>query len=231
MYHFKGMSRRIMKPFWDLQVSPGAETRHFRRTQIAFLNFRFALQRGLYKRRLKRDTRRFNCQDQDESAWIDRAEIASTFIAAARADLATEAISVADLGCGDQKLFRVLSRNAVPTVYQGYDLFPQAPEVQKFDIDTDHLTNQYHVAVLLGVLEYSADIVGALSRLRPFAKHLVVSHAVSDLRKVSPSRRRNLKWISHLSKDEFERCLSDAGFEIVDEKITANKRSLVWQCR
>lgn len=70
--------------------------------------------------------RRFNCADQDDPSWHERAETAVRLFSGSRNRKGrTVRLEVADLGCGNERLRSVLQQSlAQPFDYQGYDLHP-----------------------------------------------------------------------------------------------------------
>ena len=228
IYHFKGMSRRMMKPFWDLHLNGQDDPMIIRNAKLFLQNLRLRLERRAYRRALRNDIKRFNCGEQNDAAWVDRAEIAAEFISQASRS-AAKPQTVADIGCGDGKLGRILAQRGENISYRGYDLVPQSENVTRFNVDTDRLP-KFDIAVLLGVLEYSADIRIPLKMLAETATSLVISHAVSDYRKMSVTALKRMNWKTHLSSDEFSEKLTEAGFSIIDSRLTANQKSIVWYC-
>jgi len=173
---------------------------------------------------------RFNLHEQDHEMWKDRARIAAEMIAALP-DAGKAELKIADIGCGDQKL-REEIRTLVPAVsYHGFDLLPQSPEVAKFDISRQPLGARFDVAVLLGVLEYVADVPGALRSLRQDCRYLIVSHSVSDFRKNPRRSKRKLGWKTLMSESDFTACLEEASFVIRECRPTSNQRTVIWACQ
>ena len=189
--------------------------------------------RALKKWSDARMQRRFNCGDQGGAAWLDRAEIAVDMLAGLVGDAGGHAgaARIADIGAGDGKFRRMLEARLPGARYQGYDIAPQSAETRRFDLDRDVLEAPVDVAVLLGVLEYSADLDRALARLRPMCGALIVSHAVSDRRHNPKGLARKLNWTTHLSEAAFSERLASAGFDARDRRVTTNGRSVLWACR
>ncbi|NTJ42916.1 hypothetical protein G6L28_09955 [Agrobacterium larrymoorei] len=228
VFHFKGMSRRIMEPTWLLHLSADRPSGLRKKLAISYQNLRLRALRRNYRTKLRKDLKRFNCGEQNDAAWIDRAEIAAQLASIVVSDNGKE-VTVADVGCGNQKLKAALSRLSLNVAYQGYDLVPQSESVTKMDINTDSIA-RCDIAFVLGVLEYSGDISKPLQMLAHNAQYLVVSHAVSDFRKMSASSLRRLNWKTHMSQKDFEETLRGNGFQIRETRMTANQRSVVWLC-
>jgi len=172
----------------------------------------------------------FNCHEQTDAAWLDRAKIAAEMVSELVRNEDLVQVHLADIGCGDQKFRKVLSDEVSEASYSGFDLHPQSDDVAPFDIETDQLSTPMDIAVLLGVLEYSVNIPAALLRLRPKIQYLVVSHAVRDRRKMDAKRKQQMNWKSHLTEAEFIETLSMAGFTVSKHRVTSNGRSIVWVC-
>jgi hypothetical protein len=172
----------------------------------------------------------FNCHEQTDAAWLDRAKIAAEMVSELVQNDGLVQVHLADIGCGDQKFRKVLSGEVSEASYSGFDLHPQSDDVAPFDIEADQLPTPMDIAVLLGVLEYSVNIPAALLRLRPKIQYLVVSHAVRDRRATDAKTKRRLNWKSHLTEAEFVDTLNMAGFTVSKRRVTSNGRSIVWLC-
>jgi hypothetical protein len=184
-----------------------------------------------FRSKTRVDTNHFNCFEQKDEAWIDRAEIAANLIAEITQSTERKPFRLADIGCGDQKLRGMLMARIEGVEYLGFDLIPQSESVIAFDLENQTLPVVMDAAVLLGVLEYSEDILAALVRLRPMTRFLVVSHAVKDLREKDQRSKRRLNWKSHLTEADFAETLTMSGFAITDRRLTSNNRSVVWVCK
>jgi hypothetical protein len=174
--------------------------------------------------------RPFNTGDQKQPSWLDRARHAAALVKAIPARTGSPLV-LADVGCGDMKLKRVLHDEGIAPDYRPYDLVPQAPEVTPLDIQLQDLPHRCDAVVLLGVVEYLASLPAVLARLAGRTRYLVVSHVVSDYSKYTPERLAELGWKHHLARADFGRMLSDAGFRIEQETVTANGRTVLWLCR
>lgn len=139
--------------------------------------------------------------------------------------------TLADIGCGDQKLRRALDEAGLLVHYSGFDLLPQGPDVTALDIEAERLPQAFDIGVLLGVLEYCGDPKAVLDRLRGWLGALVVSHAASDLSILNDRRKKRLMWKSQLTTGEFEEILGNAGFGALERRITPDGRTAVWRCQ
>ncbi len=165
--------------------------------------------------------------DQRQTASQDRAAIAASLIAAALEGRASR--RVADLGCGDGKLRNRLRQLGVACDYQGYDLLPQAADVQLLDLSRQRLPQPVDLAALLGISESLEDLPGVLGRLRADADLLVISHTLGDRPRATDELQR-LGWRNHLSAAHFERLLATAGWALRDRAATADGKTLLWCC-
>lgn len=172
---------------------------------------------------------RFNCGEQRAEPWLQRAAAAADLLATLPVTTRGDAV-LADIGCGDQKLERALRARGLAIRYRGYDLHPQAPEVQLFDIATADLPGHHDVAVLLGVIEYLPAVAAVLSRLARQVPALLVSHVVRDGDHYDAARLRELGWRNHLTIAECEVLLDGAGLRVVAQRSTADRRTVLFLC-
>jgi methyltransferase family protein len=177
---------------------------------------------------------RFNCLDQDAPAWDERAAVA---VDLCRRHLgpagAGEKIVVADLGCGNRRLERMLAaRLEWPHEYHGYDLQPQSRRTVRIDLQRQLPPEPVGLACALGVLEYIADVPDFVRRLRAFAPAAVLSYTIFDCpRPLSPPEREQRGWRSHYTRDQFETLLVSAGYRIEERVSVSQDRTLVWLVR
>lgn len=161
----------------------------------------------------------FNIDKQQGKNWMRRASVA--------AELVTSAVHlgsfIADFGCGDQKMRSLLSGYR----YQGFDLLPQAPDVQRFDLAADPIPSGFDAALLLGVLEYFTDIEAILRKLRDAAPRLIVSHLHPDDGAFPPTVVEEKGWLSVLPRGEFENRLRGAGWRIGAARMVGQLQ-IVW---
>lgn len=170
---------------------------------------------------------RFNCGEQRAEPWRQRAAVAAELLARLPAAARGDAV-LADIGCGDQKLASALRARGLPISYRGYDLHPQAPEVQPFDVRTHALPARHDVAVLLGVIEYLPDVAAVLARLARQVPALLVSHVVRDGGHYDAARLRELGWQNHLTIAECEALLAGAGMRVVAREHTEDRRTVLF---
>jgi hypothetical protein len=171
----------------------------------------------------------FNLQRQHKQAWIDRALTCSAIIESLSA--LSDPLKIADIGCGDMKLKKVLKGAGVNCVYTGFDLLPQFAGVIAFDVTVDPLPTTFDIAAILGVTEYLTCLEQALGRLRPFVRYLVVSHVIADEKTYSLAECKHLGWKNHLSSAAFEEVLVSARYEVIRSELTPDRRTRVWLCK
>jgi hypothetical protein len=115
--------------------------------------------------------------------------------------------------------------------YRGYDLLPQHSDVTRLDISSQDVPDSGDAAVSLGVVEYLEDAPAMLRRLRRAAPWLVISHAAKDLRSAQARRARRLQWRTYMTVAAFERALTEAGYTVVERRVTPDQKSCVWLAR
>ena len=169
---------------------------------------------------------RFNTGEQATPAWAERAVICCDMLAPAMAR--REVNSVADVGCGDQKLKRVLQVLGWAVGYQGFDLIPQADDVQRLDLNVETPPNSADAVVILGVLEYVDDVAACLRRLAGCFPLMVVSHLVRDGEKYSDSEIRRRGWANHMYAEDFAKQLTENGWHIVESRTTSDLKTHIW---
>ena len=171
----------------------------------------------------------FNCVDQARTTWLERADVCADILSTLAAECRRE-LSVADVGCGDQKLREALRARGVRVRYTGFDLVPQSAEVQSFDVRHDRFTNEHDVIVMLGVIEYLDGLHAVLERLSVQATHLVLSHVVRRDEHYTSAMLSRLGWINHLSDNELSTILNNSGYVIAAQRLTPDGRTVVLAC-
>ena len=175
----------------------------------------------------RRNASPFNCAAQDTTTWLQRADVAAELLA--RLDPPPR--SIADVGCGDEKLKIALLRRGVSARYQGFDVLPQGESVRPFDIRSEMLDEHFDAAAILGVLEYMDDVASALRNALGRTTSAVVSYAVHSAGVSSREKRIRMGWRSALTAGEFETCLDDVGLRVIERRITPDRATHVWLCR
>jgi hypothetical protein len=228
LMHFKGVTRRFMVPFWTHWLDPNRGAARWPR--LGWTALTFALTRRSYRHRVNQDQRRFNLDSQDSRSWRERAAIAAEFLGQAAAG-SSHPLRVLDIGCGDCKMNAALAEAGLTVDYRGYDLLPQHSDVTRLDISSQDVPDSGDAAVSLGVVEYLDDAPAMLRRLRRAAPWLVISHAAKDLRSAQARRARRLQWRTYMTVAAFERALTEAGYTVVERRVTPDQKSCVWLAR
>lgn len=159
----------------------------------------------------------FNLSDQRSDKWTSRAVAAIGLLQAATVE---PWVTVADLGCGDQKIKTLLVKNGYSGFhYQGFDLVPQKNDVIPMDFNHGQIDTSYDIVFCLGLIEYLDNIKAFLTSLKRNAKHVVLSSVVSDKGLYSQEDVRNRGWKNYLSQDELEHVFTEIGFTIAEKRI------------
>jgi hypothetical protein len=161
--------------------------------------------------------RRFNLQDQERSSWEERAETAADLLRSflpvdgAQARL----LRIGDFGCGNQRLHAILNgRLGRPIDYSGFDLYPQSPDVERFDAERGLPRREFDVVFCLGLLEYLNDFELFARRLRQVCPLAIVSYVVADAEgSLPPAERRKRGWRTDYTRAELERVFEESRFE------------------
>ncbi len=174
--------------------------------------------------------RTFNCGDQETLTWRQRTDVCVDLVVKLDCSAGSQG-SIADIGCGDQKLCVALRARGVTCRYQGYDVLPQGPEVEPFDVQTDVLPIGHDVAVMLGVSEYLEDLDGVIGSLARQVPHVIVSHVLRQHGYYSPERLAELGWRNHFSESEMHELLGRNGFVVIQRRLAPDQRTLLLLCR
>ena len=174
--------------------------------------------------------RPFNCGDQAALAWRQRADACVELLKSLEFPC-DRLLSLADVGCGDQKLRHALQSHGVKCRYQGYDLLPQSPEVHCFDVRRDLLPDIHDVAVMLGVIEYVSNLPAVLATLARRVPHVIVSHVFRQNGLYTAEHLAELGWLHHLSEEELGGILENNGFSVIERCTAPDTRTLLLSCR
>jgi SAM-dependent methyltransferase len=176
-------------------------------------------------------SRPFNLDLSESPSWDERAEVAVGLLAAHRRALLPERpLRIADLGCGDERLRRILSEQlSEPHEYQGYDLLPQRETVIQLDVTHSLPDNEFDVVFCLGLLEYIDPLVPFLARLRREYPAMILSYAVFDApRPLRKRERRARGWRSHYTTSALEEAFDGVGLVCRDFRLTNRGRTGLW---
>lgn len=170
--------------------------------------------------------RSYNIGEQAAPVWTERAAICCDLLDPAIAEHAVASLS--DIGCGDQKLKRLIKQRGWALSYRGFDIIPQSDEVEPLDLNLAAPPGHADVAAALGLLEYVDDVGACLGRLAEHAPMLVVSHTTRDGDIYSAEMQRERGWKNHLYASEFAALLTDHGWGVADERATLDRRTRIW---
>ncbi|MDK9695064.1 MAG: class I SAM-dependent methyltransferase [Siculibacillus sp.] len=170
----------------------------------------------------------YNCARQGARSWWERTDEAVDLIEKAVAGSTDRRPRVLDLGCGDGKVAVELARRGIEVDYVGFDLHPQSAGVRRLDLARDPIGVEGDVAVVLGVLEYLADPASALKSIAAVVPRLVVSLATSDLDRPATFDPASLNWVYFVDRATFEARLFEAGFRIVERRVTPDRKTALW---
>jgi SAM-dependent methyltransferase len=173
-------------------------------------------------------SRFYNCGRQGARSWWERTDAAVDLIEKVVAGFGGRPPRVLDLGCGDGKVAVELARRGIAVDYQGFDLHPQSAEVRRLDLANDAIEAEGDIAVVLGVLEYLADPAPVLGRIAGAAPRLIVSLAASDLDRPGDFDPASLNWVYYVDRATFETRLGEAGWRIVERRVTPDHKTAVW---
>lgn len=170
----------------------------------------------------------FNLESQSGKGWVDRAEKCIELLKHLMPMLSA-CPSIADVGCGDQKLKTALKTNLMNFDYQGYDINPQTIEVRKYNANIEKLERSYDVAAVLGLTEY-INLEFFMKTIRENCSYMVVSH-VLNTGQYDDNQLKRLGWINHLKEEEFEHQLEAAEFEIMAKSTDYKGKTRIWLCK
>jgi len=171
---------------------------------------------------------KFNIESQTSDGWLDRAQKCAQLIFSLE-DVLAASPSLADVGCGDQKLRNLLMMGPFNFRYHGYDIYPQSSDVMKFDANKDDLGANFDVIASLGLTEY-IDLPRFLSSMRKRCRFFIVSHVLRNSDQYGEADLRRLGWVNHLSAEDFEANLLLAKFNVLQTRITKNSKTKIWLC-
>lgn len=171
----------------------------------------------------------FHTPRQHSAAWWDRAEKCADLVAD-HATTLTARPSLADIGCGDQKLAIPLRHRAPKFTYRGLDVHPRSPDVVRFDPTREALPQPVDVVACLGAIEYLDSVDEFFERVAARCRYFAVSHVPSDMKNYSKAKLDRRGWRYHAPSSQVEASLEAAGFTILATTITANKKTKIWMC-
>jgi hypothetical protein len=153
----------------------------------------------------KTDFDRWSDVESLEFAWDERAEVAAGFVPAGS--------RVLDVGCGRMALSRFLPASCS---YQPCDLVARDSKTIVCDLNAGQFPGaaaaEADVIVMLGLVEYIADLDALFTHLRHSKCDLVISYCVTDLS--GDIDRAALGWINHLSLMDLAVLFDRFGFRV-----------------
>jgi SAM-dependent methyltransferase len=176
----------------------------------------------------------FNLDLIGSPRWDERAEAAVAMLSAHAPRLfdPMRPIRIADFGCGDERLRRVLvDAFGAPYRYTGYDLIPQRETVVEIDLQCALPLDDFDVVFCLGLLEYLDAPVQFLHRVknRYPGRVAVVSYAIADApRPLRKRERRARGWLTDYTRAAFEHEVEAIGLMCSDTCFTNDGRTGIW---
>jgi SAM-dependent methyltransferase len=176
----------------------------------------------------------FNLDLIGSPRWDERAEAAVAMLSAHAHRLFgfVRPIRIADFGCGDERLRRVLADAlGAPYRYTGYDVLPQRETVVEIDLRRELPRDDFDLVFCLGLLEYLDAPVQFLQRVKqryPDAV-AVVSYAIVDApRPLRKRERRARGWLTDYTRAAFELEFEASGLVCSDTRLTNDGRTGLW---
>jgi len=155
----------------------------------------------------------------DRARWSDDRELLPEWDERARivASMIPPHSRVIEFGAGRRQVERFLDPSCS---YVAADLLPRGEGSLVIDLNARPLPrfDPFDVAVFCGVLEYVRDVAAIIGWLR--VGMIVASYEVASSRGAGERlRRARIGWVSSHTRDDFLRIFSDAGFELIDERL------------
>jgi hypothetical protein len=154
----------------------------------------------------KTDFERWSNPDALEPTWDARAQLAAQFIPAGT--------RVLDLGCGRMALRQFLPEQCR---YQPCDLVARGEDTIVCDFNAGEFpeaaAREADLIVMLGVLEYIADVDAFFAKLAQSKREIVLSYCATEF--TAHLDRASLGWINHFGIEELANLFDRFGFRIV----------------
>lgn len=147
-----------------------------------------------------------------------------------------EPARVAEVGCGAGEILIQLAHSWPNTVFDGYDISPQAHAIARqretenihFELGdfTEMGRDDYDLTLVIDVVEHIEDYYGFLRRIRPRGRYTLfhVPLDISVLNLIKPGSltwgREHLGHIQTFTKESILSTLRETGYEIVDWMYT-----------
>jgi len=176
--------------------------------------------------------RRFNCADQDDPRWDERASVASRLLAQMLDQSASPntPIEIADLGCGNERLRWALTKNLNREFrYRGYDLRPQSSTVEYLDVRRGLPPHFFDVIFCLGLVEYLPDVETFAQRLPGRCSRLIISYVIADSPVgLTTHERRARGWRHSYTREGLEAFFAGVGFSVEGSVVIEHGQTVVW---
>jgi hypothetical protein len=113
-------------------------------------------------------------------------------------------------------------------VYLPADVKRWTPDTSVCDLEVGRFPSLYlaasQICLMLGVVEYIADVATLFQRLAPRISHLLVTYSTTE----SHPARHSL-WVNHFSEPQFKELLTNAGFAIEERHFIADHRQVLFR--
>lgn len=184
------------------------------------------------RERLRRPAgrRSYNLHLQASPSWDERARVAVELFARHMTD---GSVSVADLGCGNERLRPVLETMLERGVrYQGFDIHPQLPTTQRVDLRHELPKSHFDAVFCLGVLEYLPELEEFVARLPGVCDVAVTSYVIADSdERLTREERERRGWVNHLTEGELAGLFRRHGLESLEFARANRGRTGIWVWR
>lgn len=177
--------------------------------------------------------RRYNCGDQDDPAWDERATAAARMLAHVldcEVGAAHTPIEIGDFGCGNERLRPILDRELSRAFrYQGYDLRPQSSTVRYLDVRRDVSVRRFDTIFCLGLAEYIADVEALVRQLKDVCTRVIISYVIADSdARLTNSDRWARGWRHSYTQEAFEEIFRRGDFVLESSVAVEAGRTIVW---
>ena len=170
----------------------------------------------------------FNLQGQNSEQWLNRAEIAVSFLRSIKFPTGNKILKIADLGCGDRKIEYYLQKANFNFEYTGYDIMPQRDDIRAINLNEELPNQSFDVIFCLGVLEYINNIDIFLGGVREIAEYLVLSYTVADSGRYKKEELQKYGWQHHYRINEIDHICEKNGFTKKKFMLIDHNRIALW---
>ncbi|KKQ27899.1 MAG: Glycosyl transferase group 1 [Candidatus Magasanikbacteria bacterium GW2011_GWC2_37_14] len=164
---------------------------------------------------------KYNLNHQKSLKWTERSKEALELFK--NINFTNKIIKIADLGCGDKKLFELINKlKNLEFTYKGFDIMPQADDVEKINLSENVINEEFDVVFCLGLIEYLKNIDFFFANLVKISNYVILSCVVSDYADYNEKVIRRKGWENYLSVKQLEMLIKKYGFEIIKSKMIDN---------